>query len=54
MQCVCSLIICDCVRGGSRIYKRREGGLTEGTNLLGRGVCMLELGDLGACPPGNF
>ena len=37
-------------RGGSRIYKR--GGLTQGTNLLGRDVRnMLELGGLGACPP---
>ena len=25
-------------RGGSRIYKRGGGGLTQGTNLLGRGV----------------
>ena len=27
----------------------KGGGLTQGTNLLGRG--MLELGGLGACPP---
>ena len=32
-----------------------KGGLTQGTNLLGRGVqSMLELGGLGACPPGKF
>ena len=44
-------------RGGSRIYKR--GGLTQGTNLLGRGVwsthpsmqSMLELGGSGGMPP---
>ena len=45
------------LRGGSRIYKR--GGLTQGTNLLGRGVrstlpsmqSMLELGGSGGMPP---
>ena len=38
------------VRGGSRIYKR--GGLTQGTNLLGRDVrSMLELGGSGGMPP---
>ena len=45
-------------RGGSRIYKR-GGGLTQGTNLLGRGVqstlpsmqSMLELGGSGGMPP---
>ena len=44
-------------RGGSRIYKR--GGLSQGTNLLGRGVSstlpsmlrMLELGGSGGMPP---
>ena len=37
-------------RGGSRIYK--GGGLTQGTNLLGRGVqSMLELGGSGGMPP---
>ena len=50
------------IRGGSRIYKR-GGGLTQGTNLLGRGVqstlpsmqSMLELGGCGGMPPpGNF
>ena len=35
-------------RGGSRIYKR-GGGLTQGTNLLGRDV--LELGGSGGMPP---
>ena len=44
-------------RGGSRTYKG-GGGLTQGTNLLGRGVqsrSMLELGGSGACPPpGNL
>ena len=44
------------LRGGSRIYKR--GGLSQGTNLLGRGVrSMLELGGSGGMPPpppGNF
>ena len=48
-------------RGGSRIYKR--GGLTQGTNLLGRGVrstlpsmqSMLELGGSGGMlPQENF
>ena len=48
-------------RGGSRIYKR--GGLTQGTNLLGRGVqstlpsmqSMLELVGSGSMPPpGKF
>ena len=47
-------------RGGSRIYKRGGGGgLTQGTNLLGRGVQstlpsmlrMLELGGSGGMPP---
>ena len=44
-------------RGGSRIYKR--GGLTQGTNLLGRGVrstlpsmqSMLELWGSGGMSP---
>ena len=37
-------------RGGSRIYKR--GGLTQGTNLLGRDVrSMLELGRSEGMPP---
>ena len=44
-------------RGGSRIYKR--GGLTQGTNLLGRGVrstlpsmqSILELGGSGGMSP---
>ena len=48
-------------RGGSRIYKR--GGLTQGTNLLGRSVqstlpsmrSMLELGGSGGMlPQENF
>ena len=47
--------------GGSRIYKR-GGGLTEGSNLLGRGVrstlpsmqSMLELGGSGGMPPRNI
>ena len=47
-------------RGGSRIYKRRGwGGLTQGFNLLDRGVqstlpsmlCMLGLGHAPPPPP---
>ena len=67
MFITCIIIICACtlfvrvfcavhnkVRGASRIYKR--GRLTQGTNLLGRGVRrMLELGGSGGMPPlGNF
>ena len=40
-----------CYRGGSRIYKR-GGGLSQGTNLLGRGArSLLELGGSGGMPP---
>ena len=32
-----------------------KGGLTQGTNLLGRGMqSMLELGGSGGMPPGKF
>ena len=56
------------VHGSGQTYTEADlgfikGGLTQGTNLLGRGVqstllsmrSMLELGGLGACPPpGKF
>ena len=54
MWCICFIYRVE-LRGGSRIYKR-GGGLTQATNLLGRGVqSMLELGGSGGMPPpGNF
>ena len=52
---VMQLVTCvlEFLRGGSRIYKRGGGGgLTQGTNLLGRGVqSMLELGGSGGMSP---